>query len=143
MRTTLTEALVKAAAGGFIRDDKVIGFGLRTTSGGFKSFIVEARVQGRVRRFTIGPVDRWTVAEARVEARQILAGMSGGRDPQTARRAGRERGRTLGDMLNEYLSARRLKATTAEKYRRSTPRLAGLAGQAHRRNHARNGSRSL
>ena len=75
MRTTITEALVRGAKPGFIRDDRVIGFGLRTTPSGFKSFVVEARVSGRVRRFTLSPADRATVAEARAQARQVLAGM--------------------------------------------------------------------
>jgi integrase len=117
MRTTITETLVKSSKPGFARDDKVVGFALRTTEAGFKSFVVEARVAGRVRRFTIGPADRWTVADARGEARQILAGMSAGRDPQAQRCAGRERSRTLASMLDEYVDARRVKASTAEKYR--------------------------
>ena len=117
MRTTITETLVKSSKPGFARDDKVVGFALRTTKAGFKSFIVEGRVAGRVRRFTIGPADRWTVADARGEARQILAGMSAGRDPQAQRRAGRARSRTLASMLDEYVEARRVKASTAQKYR--------------------------
>ena len=65
MRVTITEAIVKNTNGeGFIRDDRVIGFGLRTTASGFKSFIVEGRVKGQTRRFVIGPADRLTVAEA-------------------------------------------------------------------------------
>jgi integrase len=117
MRRTITEALVKKALPGFIRDDRVIGFGLRTTKGGSKSFIAEARVAGRVRRFAIAPVDRLTVAEARDEARKILADMSKGVDPQLARRAKRERAKTLGEMLDDYLDAKAVKASTATKYR--------------------------
>ena len=37
MRATITEALVKGAGEGFIRDDRVQGFALRTTLSGFKS----------------------------------------------------------------------------------------------------------
>jgi integrase len=117
MRATITEALVRKASPGFVRDDKVIGFGLRTTKSGFKSFIAEGRAAGRVRRYAIGPVDRWTVAEARSEAQQILAGMNKGVDPQLARRAKRERARTLGEMLDDYLDARDVRASTATKYR--------------------------
>jgi hypothetical protein len=58
-----------------------------------------------------------TVADARAQAREILAGMSKGRDPAVTRRAKRERSPTLDVMLDEYIEARRLKATTAEKYR--------------------------
>jgi hypothetical protein len=111
MRTTITEALVKSAKPGFIRDDRVIGFGLRTTPSGFKSFVVEARVSGRVRRFTLSPADRSTVAEARAQARQVLSGMVRGRDPQMARKGKRERSRTLAAMLHEYIEARNVKAT--------------------------------
>jgi integrase len=117
MRATITEVLVKGARPGFIRDDRVVGFALRTTPSGFKSFVVEARVQGRVRRFTLSPADRATVAEARAKARAILAGMSEGRDPAVAKRAKRERSRTLAAMLDEYIEARQVKPTTAEKYR--------------------------
>ena len=117
VRKTITEALVRKAPPGFIRDDRVIGFGLRTTKAGSRSFIAEARVAGHVRRFTVAPADRLTVAEARDEARKILADMSKGVDPQRARRAKRERAKTLGEMLDDYLNARNVKASTAAKYR--------------------------
>jgi integrase len=118
MRKTITEALVKKnAPPGFVRDDRVVGFGLRTTKAGSKSFIAEARVAGRVRRFAIAPADRLTVAEARDEARKILADMSKGVDPQLARRSRRERAKTLGEMLDDYLDANGVKASTATKYR--------------------------
>jgi integrase len=116
MRTTITETLVKGAKPGFIRDDRVVGFALRTTASGFKSFVVEARVSGRVRRFTISPTDRSTVAEARAQARQVLAGMVRGRDPAVTRRAKRERSRTVEQMLDEYIAARQVKPSTASRY---------------------------
>jgi hypothetical protein len=117
MRTTITEALVRGAKPGFIRDDRVVGFALRTTASGFKSFVVAARVLGRVRRFTLSPADRATVAEARAQARQVLAGMIRGRDPAVARRAKRERSHTLQEMLDEYIAARQVKPSTASRYR--------------------------
>jgi integrase len=125
MRATITEALVKGARPGFIRDDRVQGFALRTTEAGFKSFIVEARVSGQVRRFTLSPADRSTVAEARAQARQLLAGMSRGRDPQMAKRAKRERSRTLAAMLDEYIDARQVKPSTADRYRGALRRACG------------------
>ena len=125
MRATITEAIVKGARPGFIRDDRVQGFALRTTASGFKSFVVEARVSGRVRRFTLSPADRVTVAEARAQARQILAGMSRGRDPQMAKRAKRERSQTLSAMLDEYIEARQVKPSTAGRYRGALRRACG------------------
>src|ERR1700733_2511942 len=125
MRATITEAIVKGARSGFIRDDRVVGFALRTTASGFKSFVVEGRVSGRGRRFTISPADRSTVAEARAQARQVLAGMVRGRDPAVARRAKRERSRTLEQMLGEYIAARQVKAATASRYRGALRRACG------------------
>jgi integrase len=122
LRATITEALVRAAKPGFIRDERVIGFGLRTTASGFKSFVVEARVGGRVRRFTLSPADRATVVEARAQARQVLAGMVAGTDPAVTKRAKRERSRTLGEMLDEYIAARQVKPSTASRYRGSLRR---------------------
>ena len=94
MRTTITEALVKSAKPGFIRDDRVR---LRATDDRERIQIVRRRGArfGRVRRFTLSPADRSTVAEARAQARQVLAGMVRGRDPAVAKRAKRERSRTL------------------------------------------------
>jgi hypothetical protein len=79
LRQQISEDLVRrAAATGktyFIRDAKLVGFALRITEGGAKSFIVEARVSGKPRRFTIAPADRLTVNEARTQAKSLLAGI--------------------------------------------------------------------
>jgi integrase len=125
MRVTITESIVKNTKEGFIRDDRVIGFALRVTVSGFRSFVAEGRVKGLMRRFVIGPADRFTVAEARAKARQILADMSRGVDPQTARKASRERSMTLGVMLDDYLEARSVKASTAQRYRGAVQRTLG------------------
>ena len=120
-RRRITEDVVRRAAPGlavrFLRDDQLIGFGLRVTPNGAKSFIVEGRVNGRMRRYTIGPVDRFTVSEARLRARTLLAEMHDGKDPQVKRRAARERADTLATMLEAYILAKGVKDTTAEKYR--------------------------
>jgi len=118
----ITEEVVKQAKPGvavrFLRDKELKGFALRITPKGAKSFIVEARVGGRaVRRYTIGPQPRFSVAVARSKARALLANMHEGRDPQIARRAARQRSATLSAMLDGYLSARDVKASTAAKYR--------------------------
>lgn len=118
MRVTITELAVKAATPGFLRDDRLIGFALRTTKNRSKSFVVEGRVAGRVRRFTIGAAGRFTAAEAREKARKLLVEMSLGRDPQKRRRADRDRSASLRDQLAEYITAKRVKKSTAEKYRR-------------------------
>ena len=122
---TITEAVVKTARPGFLRDDRLIGFGLRTTPARVKSFIVEARVAGCPRRFAIGRADRLTVAEAREQARKLLAEMAQGKNPQLRRRAQRQRSDTLVDQLDAYIAAKGVKYTTAEKYRATARRCLG------------------
>ncbi len=120
-RKRITEEVVKreraSAAQAFIRDDQLVGFALRISPKGAKSFVVEGRVNGDMRRFTIGSADRFTVAEARGRAKALLAGMHEGKDPQSARRSARQRSDTLQAMLDAYISAKGVRETTAEKYR--------------------------
>jgi integrase len=120
-RTRLTEAAIKRTLPGsavrFLRDNQLIGFGLRITPNGAKSFIAEGRVNGRMRRFTIGPVERFSASEARLRARTLLAEMHDGKDPQAKRRAARQRSGTLAAMLDDYIDAKGVKETTADKYR--------------------------
>jgi integrase len=120
-RFRITEEVVKRASPAaktlFVRDNRQIGFGLRVTPNGAKSFIAEGRVNGRMRRFTIGSAERFTVNEARGRAKALLAGMHEGLDPQFKKRAARERSDTLQAMLEAYLAARGVKEATASKYR--------------------------
>ena len=82
-RERITEEAVKRALPAretiFLRDDRQVGFGLRVTPNGARSFIVEGRVNGCMRRFTIGSAERFTVNEARGEAKALLAGHAPGR----------------------------------------------------------------
>jgi integrase len=120
-RQRITEEVVKRSSSAtrtlFLRDDRQVGFGLRVTPKGAKSFIAEGRVNGRMRRFTIGSAERFTVNEARGRAKALLAGMHDGVDPQFKKRAARQRADTLQAMLDAYLAARDVKETTAAKYR--------------------------
>jgi len=120
-RVRITEKLVKEEAPSdglkFVRDGQLIGFALQITKAGSKSFIVECKVNGLTRRFTIGSVSRLTVAEARIKARLRLAEMASGKDPQVRRRAERQRSATLGTMLEEHILAKAVKDSTAVKYR--------------------------
>ena len=73
-----------------VYDDTLTGFGLRVTSAGFKSFIVEYRPNGGGRRsptsrMTLGSSTTLTVDQARRAAREILAAARLGRDPAAER----------------------------------------------------------
>ena len=85
----------------FIRDEGLPGFGLRVTPGS-KSFILERRVLGRVRRMTIGPYGPLTVDQARKKAQQSIAQIFDGKDPAQARQD-RHKEPTFGFLAQEYL----------------------------------------
>lgn len=51
--------------------DSIAGFGLRVTAAGIKSFLLNYRVHGRQRRYTIGQLSAWTAEAARQEARRL------------------------------------------------------------------------
>jgi hypothetical protein len=78
-RQLITEKLVRGAAATdgkttFIRDNELIGFALRITGAGAKSFVVEARTNGKPCRYTIGPAPRFTVREARTRRQKRFFG---------------------------------------------------------------------
>jgi integrase len=79
------------------------GFGVRVTSGGAKSFILNYRVRGtgRERRYTIGSCASWKVAAARKEAERLRRIVDLGGDP-------------LGDLEDERdrAAAEKLRART-------------------------------
>jgi hypothetical protein len=87
---TLTKRLIDAAklpAGGqmFLRDGRLQGFALRVTANGAKAFVVEKRIHGRPRRFTIGAYGVLTVDQARKLAIEKMGDIASGNDPATER----------------------------------------------------------
>jgi integrase len=71
-------------------DDKLKGFGVRVKPTGRKTYLVQYRnVNGRTRRFTLGPHGVLTATQARKAALKVLAEAARGRDPSAERRAKR------------------------------------------------------
>lgn len=104
----------------FYRDSVIAGFGLRVTSGGAKSFIVEKRVDGRVKRKTLGRYGNLTVEQARKEAQKFLGKVASGVDPIREGQEKRARRITLNDAFQDYLATRKnLKPNTLNDYKRS------------------------
>src|SRR5438270_10400325 len=62
-------------------DGGLSGFGLRVTTNGAKSFILQYRVHGRQRRYTIGQLGAWTAETARQEATRLRQAVDKGVDP--------------------------------------------------------------
>lgn len=104
----------------FYRDSSVSGFGLRVTSGGAKAFIVEKRIDGKVKRQTLGLYGNLTVEQARKEAMKFLGKVATGVDPIREVHEQRARRVTLKDAFEDYLATRKkLKPNTLNDYHRS------------------------
>jgi integrase len=66
-------------------DRKTPGLGLRVTANGAKSYIFEARLQGRTLRWTIGDVRTWAIGKAQEEATRLKTLTDQGLDPRELR----------------------------------------------------------
>ncbi|MBT6396489.1 MAG: DUF4102 domain-containing protein, partial [Nitrospinaceae bacterium] len=82
-------------------DSKLPGFGVRVTSSGMISFVLNYRVKGRERRYTIGRYGEITPTKAREEAMRIKSEVRGGTDPLADRAKGRNEP-TFYNLADEY-----------------------------------------
>jgi integrase len=118
---SVVEKLPVPAAGQEIyRDSELKGFGLRVTSGGARTYIVEKRIGGKVKRVKIGRADAALPTEkARRLAQEFLGTVAGGRNPIAEKAAVKAQAITLGEVLDDYLATRgiKLKPRTREQYR--------------------------
>ena len=96
------------------KDTKLEGFGLRVSSGGVKSYVVEYRRAGRKRRVTLGRHGPLTVDEARNLAKRELYGVAVGEDPAERKRQERE-GDSLNDVAQRYLHDLKKRAEAGAK----------------------------
>jgi integrase len=85
-------------------DAEIPGFGVRITAAGVTSFILDYRIFGRQRRYTIGRYPELTSTAARIEAGELRAMIRAGRDPMEERN--QRRGEpTLGDLATAYMES--------------------------------------
>jgi integrase len=110
MADKLTDKIAKSAAvpadGKAQRidyDTEVKGFGLRVTKAGARSFILNYRVHGVERRFTIGSYPDWGVSAAREEAKRLKRLVDQGRDPMGERHEERA-APTVNELVDRYLA---------------------------------------
>lgn len=85
----------------FLRDSEIKGFGVRLTAGG-KSFIVEKRITGQVKRITVGNYGIYTVEQARSIARDLIVRIDKGEDP-VQEKVNKRNEATFGDLENLYI----------------------------------------
>ena len=67
-------------------DGTLAHFGVRVQPSGVKSFIVQTRVNGRMRKFTLGRYPEMGIGKARREAAAVLARLWGGEDIPSPRK---------------------------------------------------------
>jgi integrase len=90
----------------FVRDGELKGFALRITASGTKSFVIEKRIDGRVRRITLGRYGELTVEQARKRAHQTLGKIAMGIDPLAEQKQERARSITLRTAFHDFKTAR-------------------------------------
>lgn len=100
----------------FIWDDALKGFGVKIYKSGRKSFVVQGRLNGRNRRFTIGAFGSpWTTDQARKKALEFLSLLANGTDPVAEQKAKRLQG-NFSALIQQYrneISVRKKDATQA------------------------------
>ena len=101
-------------------DSELTGFGVRVRRSGRKYYVVQTRIAGRLRWFTIGPHGPLTPDQARGQALDILARAKKGIDPRGTETR-REAEPAMADLghrfLEEYVPAY-CKPSTQHEYRR-------------------------
>ena len=95
-------------------DTELPGFGLRVSSGGVKSYVIEYRAGGRKRRVTLGRHGKLAPAQARKLALRELGAVAAGDDPAERKRRERE-GDTLADVAERYLADLKARAEAGAK----------------------------
>ena len=102
----------------FMRDSEVPGLRVRVTIAGAKSYVYEAKLNRQTIRRTIGDVKRWSIEQARTEARRLAVILDSGQDPrelereaQAAKDAKRQQEQiqavTVGEVWAAYIEKRR------------------------------------
>jgi integrase len=115
---SLVDKIVAPTIGqAFYRDDLLRGFAVRVTASLVKSFVVENRIEGKVKRITIGRYPDLTVEQARQQAQKLLGKIASGINPIAEGKAHKQRALTLQQAFDDYLKARKsMKPTTIKDY---------------------------
>lgn len=88
----------------FLWDSEVIGFGVKVSPGGRRTYVLQYRFERQTRRYAIGRHGSpWTVASAREEALRLLGRIASGHDPQSEK-TGARRDMTVAELCDLYVS---------------------------------------
>jgi integrase len=128
MRTKLTAKNVnflQLSAGkndDIIWDTELSGFGVRIRRGGSRSYVAQYAIGPRTRRMTLSTTAAMDFGRAKAEARNVLAAVRLGRDPQGEKEQARFRaGETIGHYVPKFLERQRQRvarktATDTDRY---------------------------
>lgn len=107
----LLRSLPAPASGNRITYDvEVAGFGIRITAAGAKAFVLNYRLAGRERRYTIGSYPDWSVAAARERAKELKRAVDLGEDPMGQRHEDRA-APSVSQLANRYLAEHAIRKT--------------------------------
>ena len=125
----LTKRIVEAAMPKdkefYVWDTEIPGLGLRVLPSGRRQYIVQYRAGRRSRRLSLGPSTILSAEQARSQAICILADVRSGNDPAEDRDENRKAllVRELAERFDEQHISVRLKAMTAQEYRRALKKI--------------------
>jgi integrase len=109
-------------------DPKATGFGVRTYGSGGRSFFIDYRLDGRQRRYTIGPFPRWSADAARERAKELRKLIDQGHDPAGMKRERRE-APTIADLIERYIRDHLARKTLGENRKKDERRMLAEIGQ--------------
>lgn len=81
-------------------DADLVGFGVRVSPGGTRTFFYQGRLNGKTKKITVGKLGKITAEQARKKAREYEAQLTLGNDPTLTREG--QQAATLGDVLTAY-----------------------------------------
>ncbi|OGO93535.1 MAG: integrase [Coxiella sp. RIFCSPHIGHO2_12_FULL_42_15] len=116
-KTALDKLSTPTSGQAFYRDDQLKGFAVRITQQGVRSFILEKRINGKVKRYTLGRYPEVTVEAARKMAQVELGKIAQGINPISEKKANECKQKTLQEIYNDYLTSRKsMKPKTKHDY---------------------------
>jgi len=99
------------------RDNTMVGFAIRVSSTGTKTFIVDKKTNNKLHRIVLGKFGDLTVDDARKQAQKCLGQLAMGINPLDEKKRSQALGITLQQAFEEYLSTRKtLKPRTRFDY---------------------------
>ena len=114
-KTTVDKAVHPIQGQQITWDTELKGFGLRATPNR-KTYVAQSRVNGSLRRVTLGTHGVLTPDQARQAAREALATMGRGVDIYAERERKEKYSVTLGEAFSAYMEGRKLSPNTRRDY---------------------------